>query len=113
MSLYYPPKENGFKLCIWNGCSQFGDFVALGLGYFLVEVCHAKPQSLILTICGLLLVMIAVNWFFLVLPQRERTSSKVTRQQSVERPPEQANIEAVNDEHQPVSTAEHPPTILE
>lgn len=46
----------------------------MGLGYFLVEMCNAKPQSLILTICGLLLIMIAVDWFFLILPRRQRVS---------------------------------------
>lgn len=69
VSLKYPPKENGFKLCLWNGCSQFGDFVALTLGYLLVEIVKAKPQSLILTISGLILLMAAINWFFLDVPK--------------------------------------------
>lgn len=68
MSQYYPAKDHGLALCIWNGCSQFGDFLALTLGYLLVEVGKAKPQSLILTVCGLLMFMIGIDWVFLALP---------------------------------------------
>lgn len=57
--------------------------MALALGYLLIEVCKAKPQSLILTMCGLIMFMIAINWFFLEVPavDRNQTAIEDSRQQ--------------------------------
>lgn len=65
MSIYYPAKDNGFLLSLWNGCSQVGDLIALTAGYFVIYKAKYPSEGILLVISALMIGMIVVNWIFL------------------------------------------------
>lgn len=65
MSIYYPAKENGFLLSLWSGCSQFGDLIALGTGYFVIHKAKYPSEGIMVGISMMMIAMVLINWLFL------------------------------------------------
>lgn len=76
--------ENSFLICIWNGCSQFGDLIAVFLGYVIVQWGGASHGYLILAIGVLLLLILIVNSIFLVPSPKQELSNNIESGNQVE-----------------------------
>jgi sugar phosphate permease len=50
---------------VWNGCSQFGDFLALSVSYIIIEQADASPGIFLLTMAALLVGIFLLNKKFL------------------------------------------------
>ena len=79
VSRFYPPQENSFLICIWNGCSQFGDLLSVLLGYIII-VKGGRSQGYLILVVGILLAFtMFFNWIFL---KETPETSNTTVQQS-------------------------------
>jgi sugar phosphate permease len=58
-------KRNSTALPIWNGCSQFGDFIALFISDIIVEGLNARASVTLLVLSAVMIIVVALNAIFL------------------------------------------------